>query len=148
MLLRADPAHRLERRAERERAAAADLVRDGADRRSGFEQQVGGERDPPAREELIGGSPTARGSAARVPHVTRPSRGPAVKAKTYTLKKVSKAITTGDKAKVTLKLSRGTRTAARRALRAGKHVTVKLKIVVVDAAGNARHLSRNVKLRR
>ncbi len=51
MLLRADPARALEGGAERERAAVADLVRDGADRGARFEQQVRGQRDPPLGEE-------------------------------------------------------------------------------------------------
>ena len=50
-LLWRDASQPLERGRERERAAVADLRRDAADGRARFEQQVGGERDPPAREE-------------------------------------------------------------------------------------------------
>ena len=74
----------LERGAERERAAVADLGGDRADRRAGLAQKVRGERDPPAGEEVIGGSPTRslkrRASAARETPAARassaPSRGP------------------------------------------------------------------------
>src|SRR5215211_849628 len=51
VLLRADAAHALERRAERERAAVADLLGDRSDRRARLAQQVGRERDAPAGEE-------------------------------------------------------------------------------------------------
>ena len=45
------PRMRLNAGAERERAAVADLLGDRADRCAGLAQEVGGERDPPAREE-------------------------------------------------------------------------------------------------
>ena len=61
VLLRADAAHPLEGGAEGERAAVADLVGDGADRRAGLAQQVGGERDAASRS----GTPSAARRPAR-----------------------------------------------------------------------------------
>jgi len=55
VLFGADAAYPLERGAERECAAVADVAGDGSDGRVGVAQQVGGERQPPAGEEGHGG---------------------------------------------------------------------------------------------
>ncbi len=51
VLLRAHSPDTLERDAEREWAAIADLSRDRTDRRIGLAQQISGQREPPSREE-------------------------------------------------------------------------------------------------
>lgn len=83
---------------------------------------------------------TARG-AVRVPKVR------SVKARTYKLGKITKVLAKGAKLKFKIKLPAGRRKAIRRALRAGKKVTVKIKVVVTDAAGNDKTIKRNVKLK-
>lgn len=83
---------------------------------------------------------TARGSA-RAPKLG------AAKAKTHTLKKISKAIVKGTKVKLKLKLTGKARTAIRRRLKSRKRVTVKVRVVVVDATNNARTLRRSIKLK-
>ena len=75
MLPGADAADALEGRAERERAAVADLVGNGADRGVRLKQQVAGERDRQPVRKVIGGSPTSswkrRASAALEAPVSR-----------------------------------------------------------------------------
>lgn len=68
-------------------------------------------------------------------------------AKTYKTKKIIKPIAKGATVKIKLGLSRAARRAIKRALRHGKHVTMKLTITVTDAAGNTKKLTRKVKLR-
>jgi len=83
---------------------------------------------------------TASGSV-RVPKVGKRN------AKTFKLKQVTRAIVIGGKSNLKLKLSATARASIKRALRAGKKVTVKLKVVVVDALGNDKTLKRNVSLK-
>jgi len=70
------------------------------------------------------------------------------KAKTYSLRPTTKAVAAAATAKIKLKVPAATATAIRRALKAGKRIIVKLKIRVVDEAGNTRMLTREVRLRR
>lgn len=70
-------------------------------------------------------------------------------AKTYRLSRVrSRRVAAGRKATIKLRLSRRARIAARRALRARRHVTAGVTVVVRDAAGNPRTLRRKIRLRR
>jgi hypothetical protein len=58
------------------------------------------------------------------------------------------AVRAGHRARVRLRLSRGTRAALRRALRARRRIRVRVAVVVHDAAGNRSRGRRTVKLRR
>jgi hypothetical protein len=70
-----------------------------------------------------------------------------VGAKTYSLKAHTTTVVKGTQATVGLKLSTRARAAIRRALRARKRVVLKLRVRVADGAGNARPLTRQVRLR-
>jgi len=74
------------------------------------------------------------------------TRAMSLKAKTYTLKKLSKPGARNAYVTLKLKIPKKTKTGIRRALQAGKHVSVKIKVVVTDAMGNARTLTKRVKL--
>lgn len=112
---------------------------------------------PPAR---LAGSTTQRlGSSARVEVHCTGTEDCLVEAngvlsvpdvaKTYRLSRVSaRRIAAGHKATLKLKLSRRARAAARRALRAQREVTVRVTVVVRDAAGNPRTLHWEIRLRR
>ncbi len=63
------------------------------------------------------------------------------------IKKVTKVIEKARKTTLRIKLPSKLRNGIRRALRAHKRVTVKLKVVVRDAAGNGKTTSRTLKLR-
>lgn len=78
----------------------------------------------------------------------RVARIGAFKARTYRLKAVTRAMAQGSKARIALKLPAVARTAIGRALRARRATVVKLRIRALDAAGNARTLTREVRLRR
>jgi beta-glucanase (GH16 family) len=83
---------------------------------------------------------TAAGTV-RVPRVGR------VAARTYRLEAQTTTVLKGTKATVRLKLSARARVAVGRALRARKRVVLKLRVRVADGAGNARALTRQVRLR-
>jgi len=82
------------------------------------------------------------GGSVRVPRVG------AVKAKLYKLGKVSGVIARGATSALRPQLSSAARRAIRRALAHHHRITVKLEIVVADAAQNTMTLTRQVKLRR
>jgi beta-glucanase (GH16 family) len=77
----------------------------------------------------------------RVPRIGR------VAAKTYRIRPVTWAIAGGTSVTVRLQLTSSARVAIRRALRAGRRITVRVGIQVVDSAGNMRPLTRRVALR-
>jgi surface antigen len=68
-------------------------------------------------------------------------------ARTYKTNVTTKAIRRGKKAMVRLRLSPIARVAIRRALRAGRSIVVELSVHVEEADGNARTLTRRVKLK-
>lgn len=70
------------------------------------------------------------------------------RARTFRLKVVTKTIARGRAATVKLSLSKTVQTAIRRSLRQGRSISVKLRVVVSDAAGNDRTLTRTLKLKR
>ncbi|MBW3653257.1 MAG: hypothetical protein KY433_06620 [Actinobacteria bacterium] len=70
-----------------------------------------------------------------------------MKARTYRLKAVTTAIAKGAKATVKVKLGGSARARIRRALRAGRPISVQLSVRVADSAGNARTLKRQIRLR-
>lgn len=76
-----------------------------------------------------------------------PTAGPA-KAKTYKLKTATRSLRKATSVKIRLKLSATATTAIRRVLKAGTRIIVKVQLTVVDAAGNMRTLTRQVRLRR
>ena len=67
--------------------------------------------------------------------------------KVYRLKEVSQAVEAGDKTTLKLKLSRAARKAARKALEDGADLTVKVKVVAEDAAGNKTTKRRAIDLK-
>jgi hypothetical protein len=69
-------------------------------------------------------------------------------AKRYRLKKASKPAAVGRRVTLRLKLPAKARTAARRALKKHRKVTVKLIVVVRDAAGNKASKHRTIRLKR
>ena len=79
-------------------------------------------------------------------NVQVPRVGP-TRARTYALGKVTTRIAAGATARVELKLSAPARAAIRRGLKARRKVGVKLRVSVADAAGNARTLTRTIRLR-
>jgi uncharacterized delta-60 repeat protein len=70
------------------------------------------------------------------------------KAQTYKLKTVRKALASRKPTKLTVRLPRAAINAARRGLKAHKHVVVMLKITIADSAGNRAVRSRQIKLKR
>jgi plastocyanin len=68
--------------------------------------------------------------------------------RTYRLRKVTASLAPSVEEKLSVRLSRGQLAAARRALRRGSRPTLRLTVSVADAAGNARSLRRNVRLRK
>jgi hypothetical protein len=67
--------------------------------------------------------------------------------KTYKLKKATKSIAGGGKAKLKLKLSKKARKAAKRALRRHRKVKAKVRVTVTDAAGNKASENRTIRLK-
>jgi hypothetical protein len=70
------------------------------------------------------------------------------RARTYRLRKVTRAIAGGATAKLNPKLSKAARRAIGRALRHGKRAVATIEVSIVDASGNRRTLKRLVRLRR
>lgn len=77
--------------------------------------------------------------------VNLPKRASA--SKRHALKPVTKSIPKGGSATLKLKLPKQLRASVRRALNAGRKVTVKIGVVVADAAGNRRASGYRVKLK-
>ena len=69
------------------------------------------------------------------------------RAKTYTLASRSASLAKGSTATVRLTLSPALRSAIRRTLRAGRRVTVTLRVRISDATGNTRTVARQFRLR-
>jgi hypothetical protein len=66
----------------------------------------------------------------------------------FKLKRAATQIGAGKRATLKLKLSAKARRAAKRMLRGGKKVTVKVTVTAVDAAGNTATARRRIKLKR
>ena len=73
--------------------------------------------------------------------------GKAPAAKLYKLKKATAVIVKGGRVTVRPKLPAAARKAIKRSLRRGRRITVRLRVIVADAAGNKRTLARQVRLR-
>jgi len=69
-------------------------------------------------------------------------------AKRYKLKKVTKALKAGEKAKLKFKLGKKVRKAAKRALAKGKKPKATIKVSAVDGAKNSTSKTLRVKLKK
>ena len=68
-------------------------------------------------------------------------------ARRFKLRRASLPITKGSKARLRLKLSKTARRAAKRALRKGRRIAVKIKVTVRDSAGNTTTKRRTIRLK-
>ena len=85
---------------------------------------------------------------ATVSGSVRVARVVAVGARTHRLKAVNRQLTRARTTRIAIKVPAATRIAIARALKARKRTVVTLRIRAVDAAGNARTLTRSVRLKR